>query len=478
MATRRRSVLARMIKRENTILRLCSRNILILVLFVSLASGQSEWDESSRISSNGFISNDGLALTVSSPRMRDGSVQGISTESEVKPDPIKVLFENNREIRAAEKAYQASLEKVKTSGVLPDPMVESSIFIEPIQTRNGPMEAQLMFGQKFPLWGKLRHEKKITVERAEIARLNLQHKKVMAVFQMRRDWENYLKIKNSLDILDGYRKELETFRTIALTQYSTGTGITQHPILKLQIEISLIESQINSLQSSLESTVNSLRALFGGSFSPEVFNTRRTEMPPSKPPESWLDLASRAHPSYLRVQRERQIAILENELAVRKNYPDLVAGFTYTAIGDEELAMAPAPGADALGFKIGLNIPLWFGRNKARAKSTKLIVMSREENIEEVWNQIEGAVQSTKKDLDEVEKTYILYEERLIQESEQMLSSAFAAYETGKISFLDLLDSERMVVRVRLEFETIKAQRRIAGARLLRDVGIINWDEE
>ena len=59
-----------------------------------------------------------------------------------------------------------------------------------------------------------------------------------------------------------------------------------------------------------------------------------------------------------------------------------------------------------------------------------------------------------------------------------MLSSAFAAYETGKISFLDLLDSERMVVRVRLEFEAVEARRRIASARLLKDIGIINWDEE
>lgn len=397
-----------------------------------------------------------------------GIVNGQAPES--LREPIQVLFERNRDIRAAEQAYQAAWEKVKTFGVLPDPVVESNLFLYPIETKLGPMEGQLMLGQKFPLWGKLRRERKVAERRAEIVALNLQQKKIMVVFHMRRDWENYLKLKNSLDILDVYSKELETFRSIALIQYSTGIGITQHPILKLQIEISLIESQINTLQSSFESVVNNLQSLFDGSFSPELFGDQRTDVLPLNSSEYWLDMAKELHPLYWKAQRERQITVLENELAVRKNYPDLVAGLNYTSIGNG--------GDDALGFKVGLNLPIWFGRNKARIKSTKLEIRSKEEMIEEVWNRIEDDVRSTKKDLDEIQETYVLYNEKLVQESEQMLSSAFSAYETGKISFLDLLDSERMVERVRLEFEAVEAKRRIASARLLRDTGLIHLGEE
>ena len=59
-----------------------------------------------------------------------------------------------------------------------------------------------------------------------------------------------------------------------------------------------------------------------------------------------------------------------------------------------------------------------------------------------------------------------------------MLSSAYSAYETGKISFLDLLDSQRMVVRVRLDFETVEAKRRIASAKMLKNIGLIKLNEE
>ncbi len=470
--------MASLARKESTVVRHCLRNLLIIIIFMSPASSQSRWDERSRISNDGSVSRDNFALKTSNPQIEGGSDQSESIGSETIPDPIRLLFYNNRDLRAAERAYQAAKEKVKTFGVLPDPMVESSLFLEPIQTRNGPMEGQLMLGQKFPLWGKLRRERKVAQERAEIAALNLEQKKVVAVFQMRMDWENYLKLKNSLDILDGYRSELESFRTIALTQYSTGTGITQHPILKLQIEISLIESQINTMQSSLESVVNSLQSLFDGAFTSELFKGQRTNILPSNTAEHWLNLARGIHPLYLKAQRDLQIAVLQKELAVRRNYPDLIAGFTYTAIGVPDQDMATSPGVDAIGIKIGLNLPLWFGRNKARVRSSKLMIMSREESLEETWNQIEDKVRSTKKDMEEIDETYVLYKEQLVQESEQMLSSAYSAYETGKISFLDLLDSERMVVRVRLEFETVEARRRIASARLLSDIGLIHYGEE
>ncbi|MCH7851631.1 MAG: TolC family protein [Candidatus Marinimicrobia bacterium] len=403
-----------------------------------------------------------------------GVISGQSADLE--RDPIEALFEYNRDIRAAGLALEAAAEKVRIAGVLPDPQVEAATFIEPLQTANGPMEAQLMLGQKFPLWGKLRRQRQVARERVEIARMDLEHKKVMAAFQLRRDWENYLKVTSSLEILDDYRRELESFRSVALTQYSTGTSLTQHPILKLHIEISLVESQINTLESSLAGVENNLQSLLDGHFSPGIFGGQRLALPPIGTDESWLSLARQVHPLYLKAQHDLRIAVLERELATRQNYPDLTAGLTYTAIGDVGTGLSP--GADGFGFKAGLNLPLWLGRNRARVKAAELLAGSREETVKAVWNRIEAQVRSTWKDWAESEETFVLYDQQLLQESAQMLASAFSAYETGKISFLDVLDSERMVVRVRLEYQAVEARRRIAGAKLLRDSGMFRLEEE
>ncbi|MFQ6608962.1 MAG: TolC family protein [Fidelibacterota bacterium] len=385
---------------------------------------------------------------------------------------IEILFANNREVRAAEKTYKSTLEMVKAAGALPDPMIDGSLFLQKIQTGNGPMESQLMLGQKFPLWGKLSRQRKIAVLKAEIAKLKLNDKKVSVAFNLRKTWANYVELRNSLRILNDYYSELESFRSSALTQYATGTGVTQHPILKLQIESSLVESQINDLESELESVLNNLNALFDNKFSTDLFSETWQVVVPEHSAVEWSSTAKNNNPHYNIALLEREIALLQHQLTIRQNYPDLVMGMTYTVIGNETSLSATTPGKDAFGLKLGLNLPLWFKRNEARVKSTELMVKAKDESIEATWNRVEDDILSSLKDLQEIAQTYQLYESKLIREADQMLSSAFAAYETGKITFLDVLDSERMAVRVKLSFEQTKAKRNIASAMLLQASGL------
>ena len=403
---------------------------------------------------------------------------GRSTGESLSPlaTPIQLLLANNKQVQAAGKAYQAATASIRAKGKLPDPMIEGVGFVQPIETRNGPTELQIMLGQKIPLWGKLRRQRQIAEEQAAIAALNLRHTQVEVVWQMRTAWEDYLRLERSLQILRRYREELNSFRSNALARYSTGSGITQHPILKLQIEIALIESKINSLQSDLQSRSNDLVALFDGKFEVELFAAQRTPMPPTEAVDFWLAQAREINPGYRKSLLKLKIASLQHELARRKNYPDLLAGVTYTTVGVD--ADAGTSGKDALGVKVGLNIPLWFGKNRATVRSAELLVASQDELAQETWNRLENGVRSTLKALHEIEETYLIYSGQLVGESEQMLASAFSAYETGKISFLDVLDSQRMVVRVRLEFESVEARRRIVSAKLLRATGATQYEEE
>lgn len=96
----------------------------------------------------------------------------------------------------------------------------------------------------------------------------------------------------------------------------------------------------------------------------------------------------------------------------------------------------------------------------------------------QTWNEVEGNLTAIIRESEEIQKTYRLFEETLLKESEQMLSSAMSAYETGKIGFLDLLDSQRMVVNIRLDFEETRAKRETAKAKLLKVVGLIRFEEE
>lgn len=389
-------------------------------------------------------------------------------------EPVEMVLEINPEVQAAELAYRSALEMVKVAGVLPDPMIETSFSINPIETRNGPIENQIMLGQKFLLWGKLKHERNIEKIRVEVNRLNLENTKVKVSFLLRKELANYFKHRESLEILEQYKVELASFENVARSQYANGIELTQHPIIKLQIESSLVQSKINEIESALEKTINELQVLFDGQFSTSLISDEFQLIFISNPDQYWLDLANKHNPSFAISQTNVVIASDQYKLARLKNYPDLTVGLTYSIIGPTDLGGAVSSGTDAFGVKIGINVPLWFRKNKAKVQSASYTQKQQEELLSDTWNKIESDVLSILNEFKEISDTYKLYDDSIIYETEQMLSSAYSAYETGKISFLDLLDSVRMGVKVKLEFEGIKAQQTTLIAKLYQSAGIIN----
>ena len=64
-----------------------------------------------------------------------------------------------------------------------------------------------------------------------------------------------------------------------------------------------------------------------------------------------------------------------------------------------------------------------------------------------------------------------LYREVIIPQAEEALASAEAAYTTGKLDFLDLLDAERVLFQVRLTYHRLLADHWKALAELERALG-------
>ena len=150
----------------------------------------------------------------------------------------------------------------------------------------------------------------------------------------------------------------------------------------------------------------------------------------------------------------------------------------YSIVGPTDLGGAVSSGADALGVKVGINVPLWFRKNKAKVKAASFIQKQQEELLSDTWNKIEFDILSIIKELSEVKETYTLYNDSIIYETDQRLSSAYSAYETGKINFLDILDSVRLGVKVKLEFEDIKAKQTTLVAKLYQLTGIIKQNQK
>jgi outer membrane protein TolC len=73
--------------------------------------------------------------------------------------------------------------------------------------------------------------------------------------------------------------------------------------------------------------------------------------------------------------------------------------------------------------------------------------------------------------IETAERQILLFENTLLPQAEQALRSTEAAYSTGSLGILDLLDSERVLLDVRLGLAKLNSDYMIALAEMERAVG-------
>ena len=109
-----------------------------------------------------------------------------------------------------------------------------------------------------------------------------------------------------------------------------------------------------------------------------------------------------------------------------------------------------------------------------REKLAYYNIERQEALLEDVWVKIEAELKTILLKIDENINSLDLYQENILKDTEQMLQSAYAAYEVGNLDYLDLLDSIRLIYQSKIEFEKLKANQKILKANLLKTAGLIS----
>ena len=389
------------------------------------------------------------------------------------PQQIDLLLERNREIRSAKNNYLSATERIKTVGALPDPRFESSFSINSIETKNGPINNQLMLAQGIPFWGKRKLMKNIESANSNIAKYNLSDVEINMVFKLRKILAEFNKVNNSMAILTEFKVELESFLRSAESQYANGMGVTRNPIIKLQIELTKVASEILNLESKSANIISELTALYDGELPNNLFDTELIDMPSNLDEKYWISTAMEKSPKLKLSNSKVYKSQIGKKYSKRRKLPDITAGITYSIIGDNELSNNPTAGDDALGLKLGINLPIWFGKNKARVQSATYKILQTEDEKINLTNKIESETKSLLSNIKSTNETFQLYNTSILVEVDLLKSSSLSAYENGSIRFLDLLDSYRMGVSAQIELESIVAKRTNLFAKLYQIVGLI-----
>jgi outer membrane protein TolC len=391
-------------------------------------------------------------------------------------DLIKSAIGANPAIGSSEYSWRAALQRIPQASALPDPMVSITHFIEETETRVGPQQDIISISQKVPWFGKLDARGEIALRDALAAAERYQAQIRDVVLAVKRAYYDLQYLDEALRITEEDKELLDHFEEIAQKRYATGKGI-QQGVIKIQAEITRDDDRMESLRQQRESAAARLNTLLARPPHHPVPRQDELMVPRVAMDMEHLYETGRSNRHELRAAR---YMVEKGDQAVRlakkEYFPDFTVGFNYIFVDDRDDAAAKLNppddnGRDAYAVMLGFNIPLWEGKNMSAVREAEEMRRASESNYQSVENMMEYSVRDSVLRAETVYEQIALYGRVLIPQAEQALDSTQSAYATGKLNALDLIDSERFLLTVRLTHARLKADYMKALAEIERAIG-------
>lgn len=386
---------------------------------------------------------------------------GTGRAQEIPDDPlldslVAQALANNPDLQASMENARSAEYMVTPAGALPDPMatvgfsgpISGSWVEEPMAMPN----VTIGLSQKFPFPGKQGASKGAAASKASGLGESVEAMRQMLAARVKSSyydlayWQDAMKtVQKNLDLV----KELEA---VAIQRYKVGQGLQVH-VLQAQKTLTRLEDQKLAIAQMIETSQWSLARLLG--------EATLTDLEASLP---GVDSLPTADPGQLRVhllednpdykKSDFDISMKSYLLKrARLDYlPDFTLGVGYGFRWENE--MFPMFSKDMLMVTAGLNIPLWAGwKQKNVVSSARANLKSAEYMKSDLGNRLTFELQKNLLEYDRNRAKYALYRQALIPQTDATLKSARAAYQVGKLEFLDVISAQMELFNAELELQ-------------------------
>jgi outer membrane protein TolC len=371
---------------------------------------------------------------------------------------------HNPEIRAAQSRAEAAGFMPAQVRALDDPVLSHEAWNMPESLRVDQADNNILrIAQAFPFPGKRRlagavaqHEADAARRQADGTALDVEAEVKRAYFDL---WETHVRLL----IYSREKDIVQRFARLAEHRYATGE-VTQSDVLRAQTELTRLINRVSTATLAIDSARAALNALLSRAPDAPLAAPAEPEPPRlDRAPEALAEIALSHRPELAAqsasIARE-EIAV---ELARRRYWPDFeisVARFANYAQNDGFGAMAT------------VTVPIAY-RSKydaAVAEATARLAAARADR-RRLEDRIRREVQQAYLRARTAELQYALFVTTHIPQAEQSLRVTEAAYQTGAVDLLALLDSARAIEMVHLEHIAAAAEFERAVADLERAVG-------
>lgn len=383
---------------------------------------------------------------------------------------IDDALKNNPSLKAAGNKIDAAKASVRYAKSLDPPQIAVEFYQAPVSAFpnlfKDQMEYDYSIQQMFPFPGKLGVMAKAEQKRTEMLDADLRTQEQSIIRNVKSLYfDLYLKYRQ-LEINHETRMLVREFVDIARKQYELGMG-KQSDILRAQTELSSLGNDSIVLVQQRKSMEGMLNALCNRPVTVEIGFI--PEIDPALPDydlSTLLDVAEKNRPELRSMQSGVEMQKAERLASGKEYLPDFMVRGTY-----KQMTSAP----DDWSLMVGATVPIapWsLGKNSAGTTRGDANIKATQGEVDNMKNMIASEVNDALLKVRSSGERLKLSKESAIPQAQQTLTSAMAAYKTGKEEFLMLIDIQRMIAMAKLDYHMAVMNLLDSQSQLERAVGL------
>ncbi len=400
---------------------------------------------------------------------------------------VELALRRNPAIKAAEETARAAAERVPQVTSLPDPMVGTRTFVEPVRTAEGDNYFNLDVSQKLPVPGKLDTAGRVAVEETRMALDRVRDTRLRVIADVKRTYFRLYVQDRSIEILGDNQELLAGLIDVARAQVAAGRR-SQDDVLRAQVELSELESELIRLRQGRSVAAARLNQLLDRPTttlvpSPEDYGIRDAEVST----DALIDEAAESNPALSRlrhqIERERKAV----KLARLARWPDFTIGFTWMQM-DPRGAFEPPrnpqtgrrpvvsqlseDGSDNWAVTFGFNVPIWFDRIEAGIEEARRRLAASEQEYASAKNEVSFRISDALERVHAQAELARLFRDTIIPQAEQTYRVSQGSYSAGTIDFLDVIDNWRKWLTFNVQYHRSLGELERSVADLEQAIGV------
>jgi outer membrane protein, heavy metal efflux system len=383
----------------------------------------------------------------------------------------------NSGIRAAERRLQAALENFGQIAQLDEILRQYSAFSEGLMTDVGPMRGRDPVNMKFPFPGVLALKGQVVNQQAQVVRQNLAISRRQAVSAARKTYWELVFIAHAQSLTRKTVDLVVHLEAVATTRYEAGKTSFQD-VIKVRIQHQTLGEELITLAEKERNLEAKLREILDLTPDTRLGRPRARDPFRAVPSLSELyDLALENRQELLRLKArvgkmERMLEMAETMILPSYSLNlSLHADRAVVQVG----TAAPQPTfPTTLMVSRGAGLPKmpWYGSQDAYLRATRQKLAGLRQDLNQLRAETLNLVRKGWFDLDRARREIRLYGQTVVKLSQSALEVSTRGYESGVVSFADVIGSYTLWLRSHLTLARKRSDFGVAWAELERIVGV------